>query len=169
MSVVTNEDLSQLLNILYQGAVRKSPLALPSAVPSSTLFFLESDIPNLATEYGFPLPSAGVTETLKAGLSRGVFVRSIQDGTQCGSPACHPNKSALPTLIYGYNPQMARVNQANKQLLNSLCLNNFIVHGSHVVYSNNRAPNYGNTRGWYTTDNPLIKNKTASIRKPCCG
>lgn len=148
-SSVTNADLSALLQILYEASVRKNALAKTPVYTSRQLFFLKDDIPTLATTYGLPLPTASLDATLRVGLARGVYTRSIVAGTQCGASACTATL-ALPTLIYGYNPEMLRVNANNAALVNSTVQSYYKVHGSFVRYANNRFPCYG-TRGYAVT------------------
>ena len=146
---VTDQDLLDLLTILYQGSVRKNTLAVVPVYQTGAQFFNINDIPTIASEYELPLPTAGVENTLKVGLSQGVFSKSIQNGTQCGYNVCIPkgasylafsslgsgpgnpnsNKnvssstsstvSSGPVLIYAYNPQMLKVNSKNASLLSS--------------------------------------------------
>lgn len=167
MSTVSNQDLLDLLLILYQGSVRKNHLAVPSALPNTARFFRKEDIEAVATEYGFPLPESGIDATLSHGLSRGVFQRSIEKGTECGAGfPCYPTLE-LPTIIYAYNPNMAKVNPRNQALLNPFTMETQRIHGSAVLFANNRAPCYG-TRGSATlTQNPIIANTSYQSRR-CC-
>ena len=148
MSVkVTNQDLADLLTILYQGSVRKNPLSLEPVYNTGAQFFLMDDLPTLAAEYDLPLPSAGIEATLKVGLKQGLYQRSIQNGTQCGSNVCHPqgasyrsfysagsgyvnpnrnvnlsinnDTNSSPVLIYAYNPRLLQLNSQNLAVLNA--------------------------------------------------
>jgi hypothetical protein len=152
---VTNDDLTALMNILYQGTVRKNGLAVTPVISNPARFFLVSDIPTLATDYDLPLPTASVADTLKLGLSRGVYQRSIQRGTQCGRiPGASPCETSTnqPVLIYAYNPNMAKVNTANQALLNPFILNYQKIAGSSVKFQDNHTVGYG-TRGYFSTSN----------------
>lgn len=143
------EDLYNLLTVLYQGSVRKNPLAVPPVYQNHAQFFKKEDLPTLAAEYDLPLPP-DVDTTLKVGLQRGIYQRSIEDGTQCGASVCQPT-TRLPTLIYAYNPNMLKVNKENQQILSynpnsptgMNCVNCYqfqTVSGSFVRHSNNRYP-----------------------------
>lgn len=154
-TTVTNEDLTALLNILYQASVRKNPLAQPPVYKNPARFFEIEDIPIIAQEYGFPLPSAGIDATLRVGLSRGIYQRSILNGTQCGASVCEPTTS-LPVLIYAYNPNMAKVNANNRQLLNPTILNFQNIQASSVKFQDNHCVCYGTRGTAYTDNNPTF-------------
>jgi hypothetical protein len=125
MSTVTKQDLQALLMILYQGSFQKKNLAkIPVTINTSygskrlpqTTYFTEADIALVALELGYPLPTAPLGSVLSVGLAQGLYLRSIENGTQCGANPCHPNQEQLPTLIYGYNPFMLN-NPANRLIL----------------------------------------------------
>jgi hypothetical protein len=164
---VTNQDLTHLLNVLYQGAVRKNPLAVPPAMANPAKFFRREDIETVANDYGFPLP-ADVDATLAVGLSRGVFQRSLEQGTECGAGLpCDPTVPE-PILVYAYNPNMAKMNPRNQELLDPVALSYQRVSGTFVKFSNNRAPCYG-TRGyavWHP--NPLSMPGTNRYQSTKC-
>ena len=167
----TNYDLLYLLTVLYQGSVQRSPLALKPVPQSNNLnsasFFLLDDIPLLAADLNLPLPS-DLNATLALGLSEGVFQRSIQDGTQCGANKCQSTTS-LPVLIFGYNPNMLRVNNRNQQLLQlagSSTATSSNIQGTVVRWSNNRAPFYG-TRGSANWERSTYKPYKSTSNK-CC-
>jgi hypothetical protein len=195
-SSVTNEDLLNLLTILYQGSVRKNPLAVIPVYKTGAQFFNIKDIPTIASDYDLPLPLADIENTLKVGLNRGIFTKSIQNGTQCGFSVCipkgasylafsspgsgpinpNPNRtvdpnvsiSSDPILIYAYNPQMLKVNSKNAELLASEAFLSFPkLSGSFVKYSNNRAPFYG-YRGWASTSNYPPQRSGVSQSNKCC-
>lgn len=169
MSTVINQDLKDLLNILYQGSVRRSSLAVPPALSNPAKFFRREDIEPLAKTVNLPLPTGDVDATLAVGLSRGVFQRSLEKGTECGAGfPCHPTLN-LPTIVYAYNPNMATINPRNQELLDPIALYTQRIHGSAVRFSNNRAPCYG-TRGYAVwQQNPLSMPGTNRYKsKKCC-
>ena len=166
MSTVSHQDLKDLLTILYQGSVRRSPLAVPPALSNPAKFFHREDIESLAEAVSLPLPSGGVDATLALGLSRGVFQQSLEKGTECGAGfPCHPTLE-LPTVVYAYNPNMATVNPRNQELLNPTVLHIQRVHGS-VVRSANHAPCY-HTRGSATWTPYPFGTNTQFQSKKCC-
>jgi hypothetical protein len=167
MSTVNTQDLLDLLLILYQGSVRRNHLAVPPVLPNTARFFRKEDIKTVASEYGFPLPESGIDATLSYGLLRGVFQKSIEKGTECGAGfPCFPTLE-LPTIIYAYNPNMAKISPLNQALIDPFALGMQRIHGSAVLFSNNRAPCYG-TRGSATlTQNPIMANTSYRSRR-CC-
>ena len=156
---VTNQDLIDLLTILYQASIRKSPLAVRVAGSAgvnyvSARFFRIEDIPTLASTYNLPLPQSDLQSTLVSGLSRGTFQKAIEAGTECGI-VCTPRYTD-PTIIYAYNPSMIRANPTNVALLDPAFLQSQSMSGSYTKFANNRAPAYG-TRGYFSTSNVIIK------------
>ena len=175
MSTISNQDLVELLTILYQGSVRRNARAVTAVSnvgknASGVKFFRREDIENVAADYGFPLPASGVDRALAVGLARGVFQRSIEDGTQCGASLCRPTLE-LPTLVYGYNPSLMTVNSKNVELIAGTTAGTMYnytkVSGSFVKYQNNRAPCYG-TRGSATFDNDFQSRQTSYQSTKCC-
>lgn len=175
MSTVTNDDLLALLTILYQGTVRKSTLAVVTVFPSPVRFFLFDDITILATEYSLPLPTAPLMDVLQLGLSRGVYQKSIQRGTQCGRMAyINPASGASPcefstnspVLVYGYNPNMAKVNVLNRSLLDPSVLAAQNVSGSVVRFQDNHTAGYGTRGSWSTSLAPFRSRYVP--RSTCC-
>jgi hypothetical protein len=177
-----NQDLLNLLTVLYQGSVQKSSLALPPTITSypgsinSALFFHIDDIPTLAADLNLTLP-ADIQSTLKVGLSQGVFQRSALSGTLCHSfDVCRPTTAANfvspPVLIYAYNPSMLRVNPRNSQLLalgqSPFASFNQSVHGSVVKWSNHREPFFGK-RGSATWERSTYKAYKFASNKCCRG
>jgi hypothetical protein len=174
MATVNNQDLVDLLTILYQGSVRRNTRAVPAVTNfNSALFFRIEDIELVANDYGYSLPPAGIEPTLAAGLTRGVFQRSIEKGTQCGASFCRPT-TELPTLIYAYNPNMLTVNPRNQELIvgtaSGTIYNYQKVNGTVVKFSNNRAPNYG-SRGYAVWSQNCHATSSSSNFKSttCCG
>lgn len=164
-TTVTDQDLSNLLAILYQGTVRRSSLAVTPVYTSKirgaypARFFLFSDISTLATAYNLPLPTSDLSETLSVGLKRGVYQRSIERGTQCGrilgaSPCEYTTNE--PVFVYAYNPNMLRLSSANKVFINPFVLSYQLPH-QIVRFSNNHIVGYG-TRGY-----------GVSSQNQCCG
>jgi len=193
MAAVSSQDLLDLLTVLYQGSVQRSPLAVPPAPldfhagpsgvgksppPFTARFFRRTDLEALADAYSLPLPSSGIEETLAVGVSRGVFQRALELGTQCGAgQPCDPTEP-MPVVVYAYNPNMTTVNPRNEELL-VLNLRNLgvvapaqalyrpTVQGSVVRFSNNRAPCYG-TRGYATWTRYPYPNRAATASARCC-
>ena len=179
---VTNKDLYDLLTILYQGSVRKFPTASIPVYSTGALFFLKEDIQAIAETYGFPLPSAGIDNTLRVGLTQGVFARSIQNGSQCGFSICDPKGasylafksdgsgpgnqntnrivdsgvdiSGTPVFIYAYNPNMLKVNSKNMAVLNESSNN-----------SNGSCSGHSLCQSYYKVSGSYVK--YANNRAPC--
>jgi hypothetical protein len=190
MTSVSNQDLSDLLMILYTASVKKNKLAVIPAINDGISYFAFESIPILADEYNLPLPLADLYTTLKVGLTRGIFNRSIQNGTQCGFNPCNGKGASYllfpssgnnansnldlntdinssPVLIYAYNPNMIKVNHNNVQLLNNTCVGYQKVSGSFVKYSNNRAPCYQYRGSASTSNYPYVNNRPV-LSNRCC-
>jgi len=130
-------------------------------------FFKFEDIQTLAEEYNLPLsPTMDIQSTLDEGVRRGLYLKSVQDGTQCGSGfPCTPT-TQLPTLVYSYNPNLAKI-PSNGNFLSPFANYNQSIHGTAVLFQNNRAPCYG-TRGSATlARNPFISVAKTKSNK-CC-
>jgi hypothetical protein len=175
MTSVTNNDLLALLTILYQGTVRKSNLAITTVFPSPVRYFLFDDISVLATEYSLPLPSAPLADVLRVGLARGVYLKSVQRGTQCGRMAyINPSSGAspceettnTPVMVYGYNPNLAKMNVLNQALLNPMFLAAQNVSGSVVRFQDNHTVCYGTRGSWSTSLAPFRSRYVP--RSTCC-
>ena len=171
MAAVSHQDLLDLLTILYQGSLQRNQRAVPPALPHPAAFFRYEDIELVAQDLNLPLPAAGVETTLRAGLPRGVFQRSIENGTQCGAFACDPPSAEGPVLVYAYNPHMLKVNPRNQELIAGTAaatLANYqTISGTAVRSSNNRAPFYG-TRGSAVLDRDIIYKPYRAQPLRCC-
>lgn len=158
MSSVTDQDLLDLLTLLYQGSMQHSPRAVPPAVPQPVLFFRREDLEALAGDLDLPLPWASLDVTLALGLRRGLYQRSLQRGTNC-NPLCGPSAPLNPVQIFAYNPSLLKVNPHNQALLAGtdagIMAGYQRISGTAVKQANNRAPFYG-TRGYatWTQDSP---------------
>jgi hypothetical protein len=137
MSSVTNQDLIELLEVLYQGR----------RIFTTTTFFTIEEIIQMATLAGLPLP-ADLEATLQNGLRRGVYLRCTLPGTEI---------TGSPQFQYAYNPDMLRVNYANRQLMNPLCLSLASLQtGSVVTAANNRCPCPGKRGSWSADHGPAV-------------
>jgi hypothetical protein len=173
-TIMSTENLIDLLHVLYQGSVRKHPLAVPPALPNRAKFFEFDSIPQVAKDYNLPLDIDNLEETLRVGLSRGIFQRSILAGTQCGANLCPTSSGifastaeSLPVLIYAYNPSILKVNPTNAQILDRLC----IVSGtSSTIKRNGNSCICEGTRGSTVTDKTFIPPavNTAAQSTLCC-
>lgn len=167
MSTVSKQDLSDLLAVLYQGSMRKNPLSVKSFTTNIARFFKEEDIATVAETYNLPLsPTSNLQATLNEGVRRGLFLKSVQDGTQCGNNfPCGPT-TQLPTLVYAYNPNLAKI-PSNRAFLSPFAIYNQTIQGTAVLFQNNRAPCYG-TRGEATlTRGPFISKPVRKSNR-CC-
>jgi hypothetical protein len=166
-NTVSKQDLSDLLVVLYQGSMRKNPLSVKSFTTNIARFFKEEDIPAVAETYNLPLsPTSNLQATLDAGVRQGLFLKSVQDGTQCGNNfPCGPT-TKLPTLVYAYNPNLAKI-PSNRAFLSPFASYNQQIQGSAVLFQNNRAPCYG-TRGEATLSRGPFISTTRTKSSACC-